>query len=119
MIKSGTSDLPFTKSKAETRHGGKERPNSINALKMIAKQGADEKAQLEEWKAELMTTLASEIDQLQRAHGEAVEAQYQEMERQREHFTLEIETLKEELKEVKEKKAESKQQALRKGKEAL
>lgn len=107
------------KSKTETRHGGKERPSSITALKMIAKQGADEKAQLEEWKAELMTTLASEIDQLQRAHGEAVEAQYQEMERQREYFTLEIETLKEELKEVKERKAESEQQAWRKEERSL
>ena len=62
------------KSKRETRHCGKEQPSSIIALKMIAKQGADEKAQLEECKAELMTTLASVIDQLQKAHGEAVEA---------------------------------------------
>lgn len=52
------------KGKAETRHGGKERPSSITALKMIAKQGADERAQLEEWKAELMTVLGSEIAQL-------------------------------------------------------
>ena len=61
-----------------------------------------------------MTTLESEFDQLQRVHGEAVEAQYQEMERQREYFTVEIEALKEELKEVKERKAESEQQAWRK-----
>ena len=101
------------KSKTETRHGGKERPSNITALKMIAKQGADEKAQLKEWKAELITTLANEIVQLQRAHGEAVEAQYQEMEKQSEYFTIEIETLKE-LKEVKEKKAEREQQAWRK-----
>ena len=66
-----------------------------------------------------MTTLESEIDQLQRAHGEAVEAQYQEMERQREYFTVEIEALKEELKEVKERKAESEQQAWRKEERSL
>ncbi|MCJ1349623.1 hypothetical protein MMC31_007864, partial [Peltigera leucophlebia] len=99
------------KGKADARHGGKERPSSITALKLIAKQGADEKAQLEEWKAELMTVLASEIKQLQEAHGEAVEAQFQEMEKQREHFVAEIEALKEELREVKEGKVESERQA--------
>lgn len=30
------------KGKTETRHGGKERPSSITALKMIAKQETDE-----------------------------------------------------------------------------
>ena len=32
------------KAKTETRHGGKERPGNITALKLIAKQGANEKA---------------------------------------------------------------------------
>ena len=86
------------KGKTETRHGGKERPSSITALKMIAKQETDEKPQLEDWKAELMG-----------AHGEAVEAQYQEMEKQRKYFTTEIEALQEESKGLKENKAESKQ----------
>lgn len=36
------------KGKIETRHGGKERPTNMSALKLIARQGADEKAQLEE-----------------------------------------------------------------------
>ncbi|MCJ1348776.1 hypothetical protein MMC31_007009 [Peltigera leucophlebia] len=70
---SGSGAGRKAKGKAEARHGGKERPSSITALKLIAKQGADEKAQLEEWKAELMAILASEIKQLQDAHGEAVE----------------------------------------------
>lgn len=97
------------KDKTETLHGGKERPSSRAALKMIAKQETDEKPQLEDWKAELMGVLASEMAQLKKAHGEAVEAQYQEMEKQRKYFTTEIEALKEEWKEKKEKKAESKQ----------
>lgn len=80
---------------------------------MIAQQGADENPQLEKWKTELMTMLTSEMAQLQRAHSEAAESQYQEMEKQREFFMAEIETLKEELKEVKEGKAESEQQALK------
>ena len=50
-------------------------PSSITALKLIAKQGVDEKAQLEEWKEDFMTKLASEVAQLQRAHGEAIEVQ--------------------------------------------
>ena len=36
------------KGKIEARHGAKDRPTSITALKLIAKQKADEKAQLEE-----------------------------------------------------------------------
>lgn len=56
-----------------------------------------------------MGVLASEMAQLKKAHGEAVEAQYQEMEKQRKYFTTEIEALKEESKELKENKAESKQ----------
>lgn len=82
------------KGKIETRLGTKERPSSITALKLIARQGADEKAQLEEWKNELMTKLASELAQLQQGHSEPMEAQYQEMERQRQFFVCEIEALK-------------------------
>lgn len=37
------------KGKIETRQTAKDRPTSITALKLIAKQGADEKAQLEQW----------------------------------------------------------------------
>ncbi len=49
------------KAKIETRQGGKERLGNITALNLIAKQGADEKAQLEEWKANLMAKFASEL----------------------------------------------------------
>ena len=48
-----------------------------------------------------MTSVTSKIDQLQKAYDKAIEAQYQEVERERKYFTLEIETLKEELKKVK------------------
>lgn len=97
------------KGKIETRHSGKDRPTSITALKLIAKQGADEKAQLEEWKEDLMAKLASEVVQLQKAHEEAMEAQYQEIERQRVFFTIEIEALKEEIREMKRSEEEDMQ----------
>ncbi len=64
-----------------------------------------------------MAKLASELVQVQIMHGEAIEAQYREMEKQREHFTLEIEALKEMLNEVKEdKKKNARQDAERKKK---
>lgn len=89
------------KGKIETRYSAKERPSSITALKLIAKQGADEKSQLEEWNEDLLTKLPSEVAQLQRAHGEAMEAQYQEMEKQRVFFAVEIEASKGEIREMK------------------
>lgn len=89
------------KGKIETRHSAKDRPTSITALKLIAKQGADKKAQLKEWKEDLMAKLTSEMVQLQKAHEEAMEAQYQEIDRQRVFFTVEIEALKEEIREMK------------------
>lgn len=66
-----------------------------------------------------MTVLASKKKQLQEAHGEKVEAQYQEMEKQCKHFVAEIEALKEELKEVKERKVKSKRQATGERKRSL
>lgn len=49
------------KSKVETRHSAKDRPSSIIALKLIAKQGADKKEQLEQWKEDLVAKLTSEM----------------------------------------------------------
>lgn len=97
------------KGKVEARHSAKDRPTSITALKLIAKQGANDKAQLEEWKEELMAKLTSEVVQLQKAHKEAMEAQYQEIKRQRVFFTVEIEALKEEIREMKRSKEEDMQ----------
>lgn len=57
-----------------------------------------------------MAILASKIKQLQNAHGEKVEAKYQEIEKQCKHFVVEIKTLKEELKKLKERKAECERQ---------
>ncbi len=57
-----------------------------------------------------MAKLASELVQVQIMHGETMEAQYREMEKLREHFTLEIEALKEILKEVKEDKTKNARQ---------
>ena len=97
------------KGKIEARHSAKDRPTSITALKLIAKQGADEKAQLEEWKEDLMTKLTSEVAQLQRTYEEPMEAQYQEIEKQRVFFTVEIEALKEEIREMKRNEKEGMQ----------
>ena len=107
------------KTRTETRHGGKERLGNLTTLKLIAKQGADEKAQLEEWKADLTAKLASELVQVQIMHDEAMEASYQEMTKQRERFTLEIEALKEMLKETKEDKARNTRQDVEKNKKGL
>lgn len=59
--------------KIETRHSAKQRPSSIPALRMIAKRGADEKAQLEQWKIELMTILASKIAAESEQHAPGTE----------------------------------------------
>lgn len=61
--------------KAETRHGAKARSANLTALKMIARQGADENSQLEECKAGPMNDLATEISQLHKMHEDAVEVQ--------------------------------------------
>ena len=86
------------KGKIETRQSAKDRTASITARKLIAKQGADEKAQLEQWKEDMVAKFTSEIAQLQ---NEAVQAQYREMENQRVFFTLEIDALKKEVREMK------------------
>lgn len=64
--------------KAETRHGEKERSTNLTALRMITRQGADEKSQLEEWKADLLHNLTNEIHKV---HDDAIEAQCKEIER--------------------------------------
>lgn len=85
------------KGRAETRHGVKERSTNLAALRLIARQGADEKSQLEGWKTDLLSNLTAEIAQIHKAHKDAMEAQREEMERQREHFQFEIEMLGERI----------------------
>ena len=84
------------KGRVETRHGAKER-TSLAALKLIARKGADEKSQLEEWKTDLLSHLTAEIAQIHKAHGRAMDGQREEMEKQREEFQLEIESLRERI----------------------
>ncbi|MCJ1346732.1 hypothetical protein MMC31_004950, partial [Peltigera leucophlebia] len=88
------------KGKAETHHGAKERSTNLTALKLIARQGADEKSQLEEWKADLLNNLTTEMAQLQKRHDDAMEAQREEIERQRERFEFEIEMLGKRIREL-------------------
>ena len=85
---------------AETRHGAKERSTSLTTLKMIAKQGADEKSQLENWKTNLLNKLTSEIAEIHKAHNIAMEAQREELENQREQFQFEIQVLRERIREI-------------------
>ena len=92
------------KGKIKTCQGGKERATNMSALKLIARQGADEKAQPGEWKASLMESLTRNITQLQKSHKEAIEAQREEMERKRKQFQFEIEMLGERIRELEEKK---------------
>ncbi len=83
VLKATSGNAAKRKAKTETRHGTKG-STSLTALKMIAKQGADEKSQLEEWKADLLHKLTGEIAQIHKAHDIAMEAQREEMEGQRE-----------------------------------
>ena len=87
------------KGRVETRHGAKER-TSLAALKLIARKGADEKSQLEEWKTDLLNHLTAEIVQIHKAHGRAMEGQWEEMEKQREQFQFEIEILRERIRDL-------------------
>lgn len=91
--------------RVETRHGAKER-TSMPALKLIARQGADEKSHLKEWKADLLNNLTAEISQIHKVHEEAMEVQREEMEKQREQLQVEIEILGKRIRELEmEKKA--------------
>lgn len=101
------------KGKAETGHGAKERSTNLTALKSFARQGA-EKSQLEEWKANLLQNLTSEIAQIHKAHNDAMEAQREEMERQREQFQLEMEVLGERIWELEREKEGSTQGRMQK-----
>lgn len=88
------------KGKIEARHGGKERPANVSALRLTARQGADEKAQLDEWKDIVMRALTNEIAQIQKLHEEAMEAQRKEIERQPEDFKVIVESLEERIQEL-------------------
>ena len=86
ILKATSGNAAIRKAKAETRHGAKDRPTNLTALRMIARQGADEKSQLEEWKAELLNDLTSEIAQIHKVHNDAMKVQREEIKRQREQL---------------------------------
>lgn len=83
ILKPTSGNAAIRKAKTETRHGVKERSTNLTALRMIARQGADEKSQPEEWKTELLHNLTKEIAQIHKAHNIAMEGQREEMESQR------------------------------------
>ena len=97
VLKPISGNAVIRKAKAETRHGAKDRSSNLAALRMIARQGADEKSQLEEWKAVILDSLTKEIAQIHRVHNNAMEAQREEIENQREQFQWEIEVLRERI----------------------
>ncbi len=101
------------KGRAETRHGVKERSTNLAALRMIAREGA-EKSQLEEWKADLLNNLTNEIAQIHKTHDDLIEAQCEEIERQREQFQFEIEILRERILDLEREKEETAQEQTRK-----
>ena len=97
ILKPTSGNAAIRKAKTDTRHGVKERSSNLTALKMIARQGADEKSQLEEWKADLLDNLTKEIAQIHKAHNIAMEAQREEMEGQKKQFQFEIYVLGERI----------------------
>lgn len=94
VLKTPSGNATKRKAKTETRHGT---ATNLSALKMIAKQGADEKSQLEEWKANLLDKLTSEIAEINKVHNIAIEAQREEMEGLKKQFRFEIYVLGERI----------------------
>lgn len=92
------------KEKVETCHSVKEKSTSLAALKLIAQKRVDEKSQLEKQKTDLLNNLTVEINQIHKAHKDAMEAQPEEMERQRKQFQFEIEMLEERILELEKDK---------------
>lgn len=93
----------------QDRWESKERSRNLTALRLIAQQGVDEKSQLKEWKADPLSNLTSEIAQIYKAHDDVMEAQREEMERQRKQFQFEIEMLGESIRELEREKEGSAQ----------
>ena len=92
------------KRKAETRHVAKEKSTNLAALKLIARQGVDEKSELEKWKIDLISNLIAKITQIHKVHKDAIEAQWEEIERQRKRFQFEIEMLGERIQKLEKEK---------------
>lgn len=106
VLKATSGNAAKWKAKAETRHGAKERSTSLTALKMIARQGADEKSQLEKWKTELLHNLTKEIAEIHKAHNNPMETQREEMKRQREQLQFAMHVLGERIRELELEKEE-------------
>lgn len=90
VLKTTSGNAAKWNGKAETRLGIKVRSTNLATLKMIARQRADEKLQLEEQKTDLLHNLTKKIAQIHKANNIVIEAQHEEMERQREQFQFEI-----------------------------
>ena len=105
VLKATSGNAAKRKSKTETRHSTKG-STSLTALKMIAKQGADEKSLLEEWKTDLLDKLTTEIAQIHKVHNIAMEAQREEIEGQKKQFQFEIHVLGERIRALELEKKE-------------
>lgn len=74
VLKFISENAVIQKAKAETCHNMKDQSSNWIALRMIAQQGADEKSQLENWKAVILDSLTKEIAQIDRVHNNTIEA---------------------------------------------
>lgn len=105
------------KGRVETRQGAKERSTNMTALKLFTRQGK-EKSQLEDWKADLLRNLTNKIAQIHKAHSDSMEAQREEIEKQRKQFQFEIEILRERIWELEIEKERSLQDQTRRSESA-
>ena len=67
-----------------------------------------------EWKADLLHNLTNEIAQIHKADDNAIEAQREEIERQREQFAFEIEVLRKRILDLEMEKGKTTQGQTRK-----
>ena len=80
VLKATKANAAKWKSKTGTSHSVK-KSTSLNMLKMIARQEANKKSQLEEWKTKLLHNLTNEIAKIHNMHNNVIKAQRDEIER--------------------------------------
>ena len=82
VLKTTSGNVAKQKSKTETRHSTKG-STSLTALKMIAKQGTDEKSLLELWKTDLLDKLTTKIARIYKIDNIVMEARRKEIKGQK------------------------------------
>lgn len=72
--------------------------------KLIARQEANQKLLLKEWKAELLNNRTTKINKINKVYKEAIKARRKEIEKQREQLQIENEMLGKRIRELEIKK---------------